>query len=224
MKHAFLFVCTLLLSTGLAAQLRQLEDRELLALFLDANSYDRKLPKAELRDYDSTHVLYSSLLTGDFFDGEVSYQLKILQVSSDFECNYKMLFYTDNTLHQDIIAIRLGGYLENDFVHFYERVLCHYLSKKKATTFLTNLQLQDSTLTNIDFTGLVKAARSSNREMECMKAMEYVYPSAGTVYVHASANWEQIRKEQLHDQVYAYFSNRPFSGELPPKRKYRRRH
>lgn len=171
-------------------------------------------------DYDShnlnkilSYIVETNTYYGFFNRPRTRYSVKIFYLPD----RYTMLYLNDG--YNDMF-FRIYGYKENDFIHFYNRVLLYYLRKKDIKEFLHNWCLQDSIFSTIDFNELIKSVRTRNRR----------YPSMISTRLERGSNYKRpwiisensnifYRDQCLIEENYAYFSNRIYYGCLPPKRK-----
>ena len=134
---------------------------------------------------------------------------------------YKLLHFKTNDGFSTYF--RLYGFMENDFIHFYNRILKQFLQKRKITGYLENWQKQDSTFNSVDFKELIKAVEGSNNRVPSMishslKSHLSVLPtilSPNALYIY--------RELYMTDNIYAYFSNRPLEGKLTYNIPYKKR-
>lgn len=125
---------------------------------------------------------------------------------------YKILHFTTNDGLESYY--RLYGFMENDFIHFYNRILKQFLPKRKILRYLNSWQKQDSTFNTVNFEELVNAVENLNNRVPSMishtlKSHLSILPTI------LSPNAETSYKEfYMTDNIYAYFSNRILEGKL----------
>lgn len=113
---------------------------------------------------------------------------------------------------------RVYGYNENDFIHFYNRLLKKYLrNKSEILRVISTWEEIDTMFSKIDFQCLIKSSKTNNIKYDCMISNAYQQRS-DLFIVNASKKTENDRKkEQLYTDHYARFSIRPYMGLLPQR-------
>lgn len=142
-----------------------------------------------------------------FFDLQL-YELKL------FDSKWVLLKYQDVYIET---WYRIRGYKENDFIHFYNRVLKKYFkNQSEILHVISTWGSVDTMFAAVDFQCLIKSSKTNNIKYDCMISNTYQQRSYLFI-VNASKKTENDRKkEQLYTDHYARFSIRPYMGLLPP--------
>ncbi len=111
---------------------------------------------------------------------------------------------------------RVKGYKENDFIHFYDKVLKFlFVNKKNIAHEINYWQNKNEEFKKIDFECLISAAQKNKIESSCLISNYYTSKREGIVVSTDNISREKTIKKHLYDRVYSRFSNRPYSGWLP---------
>lgn len=167
-------------------------------------------------------VKFSGILEGTYNDISFdTYKAFIVYLDHE-EFNYSMMFFESESFdgHYEL-ALRLYGYKENDFIHFYNYILCNYMPKRKIPIFLEEWQKSDLVFLEIDFDCFINSIKTNNRKVKCMESIAF---RNSNIFIHlTSPNRDNLLKSRyLSEEIYAYFSNKPFYGRLPLNIGYRK--
>lgn len=134
---------------------------------------------------------------------------------------YKILYFkTSGELN---VCFRLYGFVENDFIHLYERILSQYLPKRKILKHIKQWQEADTLFNSIDFQGLIYSVEHSDNKVPAMISHTLKSHLASVPNI-LSVNKEYYYKTfYLVNNIYAYFSNRPIDGSLTYNIPYKER-
>jgi len=188
--------------------------RDGLTYFYDEN---------ELEAYSKQQQSNSKLIKG-FFDignNTCEYEVELIVLNISAKTEYKLLHFKNDCSIDTYF--RLSGYLENDFIHFYERILKYYLPKRKVSKQIKEWQNQDSTFAKVNFDELIYSVNKNNNKVPSMISHVTVLHMSGIPFSTSIYREEEKKVSYLTDNIYGYFSNRPFQGHLPSNLSFKKR-
>jgi len=191
------------------------------SLIWDGLSYYYK--NDQLLNYCQKNEKTTIYLSSKFNIGRKDCNFEVAIKSLKFENGeiYKILHF--KTKEGLSIYFRLYGFMENDFIHFYNRILKQFLHKRKITEFLENWQKQDSTFNSVNFKELINAVEQLNNRVPIMIS-HTLKSHLSLLPTILSPNAQYAYREfYMTDNIYAYFSNRPLEGKLTYNIPYKKR-
>lgn len=140
------------------------------------------------------------------------YSIQLYEMSSG---DYKWIMLRFESLKSSSYY-RIRGYKENDFSHFYNRVLKYlFVGNNNINQEIKYWQEEAVEFRQIDFDCLIKAAKKNKTEYPCLKANVYIKKADNIVESTDEEGRRKSLARNLYDKVYSRFSNRPFLGSLP---------
>lgn len=151
-----------------------------------------------------------------------SFQLEYIDI---INFDYKLLHfksYNDSSCEwgeENIDAyFRVFGYKENDFHHFYNRVLKYFWKENDIDELLSKLNKKDSIFGTVDFEGLIFSVENQLRNINCMQSFALKHCVFKPFFSGDAQN--KYKENYLSENTFAYYSNRPLLGGLPKKLNY----
>jgi hypothetical protein len=168
----------------------------------------------ELNHRFSNRILDSCTILGRNY--YLSFQIEYLNVKNlDYKIlHFKSIDSSNTSTYENKIDVyfRLYGYRENDFTHFYNRVLKYYWKESDIASRLESYRLKDSVFSTIDFVCLVNTIKKNQREENCMHS----FAAESFFQITKSTGNNSLNDSQYQtEKKFAYFSNRQFYGNVP---------
>jgi hypothetical protein len=182
------------------------------SLLWDGLSYYYK--NDQLLDYYLKNEKTTPYLSSKFNIGRKICDFEVAIKSLKFENGeeYKLLHF--KTKDGFSTYFRLYGFMENDFIHFYNRILKQFLPKRIIPEYVENWQKQDSTFNSVNFKELINAVeRMDNRVPSMISHTLKSHLSVLPTILSPNAQ-DSYRELYMSENIYAYFSNRPLAGKL----------
>lgn len=127
--------------------------------------------------------------------------------------SWTILRYEDNNSRG---WYRLDGYRENDFYHFYHRVLHNYLKKDRRIRKLVDDWVKSSpAMSNIEWTCLFENVKKSHVALSCMTANVFSLKARGVYSSGGENSLREVLKSQGYSNLSPYVSRRLYQGTYP---------
>lgn len=163
--------------------------------------------------HNNIKINQSKPLKGEFnFKNHTFYEMEVFELELG-GYSWIILNYKDTNSNG---WYRIKGFKENDFIHFYNRILKFYIKNKKdITNVIEGWQEENETLKKINFGCLENTIKKKNTICDCMIANSFLLSKNSVIVSGRSSYQEKYYSSQGYDKLHSHFSNRLYQGDYP---------